>query len=67
MPKIYRDGTVAYIRISELPEDEREPFTNWMQGQTRPWIDDLDPQDTAYPWDYERWINKKKTGLEVWD
>lgn len=44
-------------RIRDLPESEREPFTEWLNGQTRPLIDGLpdDEQDGYYRWDYERW------------
>jgi len=54
-----KDFKVVYIRISELPEEEREPFSKWMAGQTRPVIPELEPQDAVYPWDYENWLNYK--------
>jgi hypothetical protein len=52
-------------RVSELPEDEREPFTNWLVGQTRPMIEGIpmDEQDGYYEHDYRRW----KSGCKIWD
>lgn len=49
-------------KIRDLPEIEREPFTKWLEGQTRPLIEDS-IQDAYFPWDYEDW----KKGFPVWD
>lgn len=51
-------------RIRDLPERERELFTRFLEGQTRPWVTDVPEadQDFYYPWDYQNW--KKPT---FWD
>ena len=41
-------------RVRDLPEHEREPFSKWLAGQTRPMIDDP-IQDGFFGWDYDRW------------
>jgi len=55
----------TFNRIRNLPEDERKPFSEYLAGQTRPWIEELpeDEQDFFYPSDYQRW----KDGLPVRD
>lgn len=60
-----------YLRIRDLPEDERESFAVWLRGQTVP-IDPSLPdtpeeQDCYYSHDYTRWNTKRHTGLELWD
>ena len=53
-------------RVGDLPENERLPFSLWLNGQTRPVGDTSVPQDQGdwyYSWDYERW----KAGLPVID
>ncbi len=57
-PTVYWDKThtVHYMLISELPEEEKEPFCKWMRGQTCPMIEGKEMQDTVYPWDYDRWL-----------
>lgn len=44
-------------RVRDLPKSERKPFTRWLAGQGRPWLDGLalQEQDGYFPWDYERW------------
>lgn len=44
-------------RIRDLPEDEREPFSEWLIGQTCPDIEGapLAEQDGYYRHDYESW------------
>jgi len=44
----YRTDTVQYIRLSDLPQHEREPFGHWLYGRTLPWFEGLDPQDAAF-------------------
>lgn len=63
--KIHREETLKYIRVSELPENERGPLNEWMCGQTRPWIKRLGMkgQDAVYIHDYLNW----KTGGRPWD
>ena len=55
-------------RIKDLPEDEREPFAEWLGGQTRPFIEGLswDEQDGYYSCDYERWKIVVAGGIVVW-
>jgi hypothetical protein len=53
-----KDKSPEYPRIRDLPEEEQEPFSNWMTGQTMPICDTSLPQsewDWYYPWDYETW------------
>lgn len=52
---IHNSGKTDYILISELPEEQREPFDKWMRGQTCPVIEGVDTNDAVYPWDYQRW------------
>ena len=44
-------------RVQHLPKDEQFPFSKWLDGQTRPWIDGIPEiqQDGYFPWDYETW------------
>ena len=55
-------------RIKDLPEDEREPFSQWLGGQTRPFIEGLswDEQDGYYESDYERWKVVLAGGRVLW-
>lgn len=55
---IKNNGSIAYICISELPEEEQERFKKWLlhEGQTQPVIDEEPIEfDCAYAWDYELW------------
>ena len=56
----------GYPRIRDLPEVERNPFDNWLQGQTCP-VEDcslpMEDWDWYYPCDYTRW----KKGLLIID
>lgn len=56
-----------YTRIRNLPENEREPFRKWIDGQTRPLMEnetmDAESQDAYYEHDYQAW----KRGGGVWD
>ena len=62
-----RDG-LNYMRISELPEEEREPFTKALYGQTCPIIDGLEPQDAFYQCDYDKWKRYgDKLPPHLWD
>lgn len=68
--KTHTHNDIEYIRISELPEDEQQPFAKWMCGQTMPLIPDLVPQDAVYPWDYQVWKEQRNRGKKnpiVWD
>lgn len=55
----------TYIRISELPQPDQQPFRAWMAHQTRPLIDDV--QDACYSWDYERWQRVQRGVKVMWD
>ncbi len=56
--------TKHYPRIRNLPQEEQEPFRQWLMGQTRPGPS-LPPEeyDFFYQSDYDRW----KTGLTAAD
>jgi hypothetical protein len=43
------------IVISELPENEQKPFSEWIYNQTVPLVDGKDPNDCAWRWDYDKW------------
>ena len=53
---------MEFPRIKDLPEEEQEPFSKWLRGQTRP-MNEGDPSPAYYQWDYDRW----KAGLPVID
>ena len=53
--QIYHCENTAYIFISDLPADERRDFQKWLIGQTRPFVLEIEPADTAFAADYERW------------
>lgn len=46
---------VTYVRLSNVPENERKPLDLWLTGQARPIIEGLDVQDALFSWDYRRW------------
>lgn len=39
--------------IDDLPEEERDPFSEWLAGQTRP--QNMDGTSGYWPHDYDRW------------
>ncbi len=56
---IKHNGYIAYINIGELPEYHRTEFKEWLHrsGKTQPIIEEeAEPNNCAYPWDYEQWI-----------
>lgn len=56
-------------RVRDLPENERQPFTEWLVGQTMPVVDgapDAD-QDAYYPWDYQSWKRWLEGRRVIWD
>lgn len=55
-----KNEAIPYPRIRNLPEDEREAFSKWLWGQTRPLIEGAEEQDQDfyYEWDYQRWKKK---------
>lgn len=50
-----------FPRIRDLPVSERQTFSTWLIGQTRPWIEGVveEEQDAYFPWDYDRWKEGK--------
>ena len=52
-------------RLSDLPEEEQDAFSQQLYGQTRPLVRDKDgkPMDYFYMCDYLDW----KAGNPVWD
>ena len=65
--QIHSSEDFAYVRISELPENEQEPFRKWLIGQTLPFIPNLEPQDAVFAWDYERWKRANRGELVAFD
>lgn len=55
MPPIYVYQNISYIRLGELPPEERRALEWWLYGQSAPLIQDLEPQDAVYLQDYEQW------------
>lgn len=66
--RVYSCATFRYIRLSELPQHEQEPFGHWLYGRTLPWFEGLDPQDAAFLGDYECWQRELVVGpSNDWD
>jgi hypothetical protein len=55
MPPIYTYQRINYIRLGELPAEERRALEQRLLGQSAPLIPALDPQDAVYAHDYEHW------------
>lgn len=53
--KVCPKTEISYVRISDIPLDEREELEEWLDGQARPTIEGLDTQDALFSWDYKRW------------
>lgn len=49
---------IQFLRISELPAEEREPFVNWLRGQCCPLPDGEEEGNCAYVHDYKRWMQR---------
>ncbi len=47
----------SIIVISELPLDQQEPFSKWVEPKTCPYDDEDITKKYAYRWDYEHWFN----------
>lgn len=58
---------IKFIRISDVPEDDRAAFAQWMGGQTRPWINGIEPMDAVYVHDYQSWLDAKAGKPVLWD
>lgn len=54
---IHYDGELPFVRISELPLEERKPFLAWLLGKGCPWPDGEVSDNCAYVHDYRRWVN----------
>ncbi|WKN46538.1 hypothetical protein [Tunicatimonas pelagia] len=50
-----RSGDTDYVVVSELPDEQRNEFYQWLEGQTSPVVEHEEPKLCAYYWDYERW------------
>lgn len=50
---------VEWPRIRNLPENEQKPFSEWLKGQTTPYLRDEEPenQDGYFAEDYKKWKN----------
>lgn len=53
---IHKIEDIAYVRTSELPEDQRELYRKWISGQTVPVIDGA--PDASYAWDYHTFLTR---------
>jgi len=56
-----KDGT-TYVRISDLPKEQRESLREFMRGGQIPVIKGEVSFGAVYSWDYERW----KSGSHLW-
>ena len=52
-PVVHYHGRVPYVRISDLQEEEREPFKLWLMGHSAPFFEG--EGDCAWPNDYRDW------------
>lgn len=52
---VHHDGSVAYVRMSEIPEPARSAFERRMQGATQPVI--AGELDVVYAWDWLDFIS----------
>lgn len=66
--KTYIHGGVLVVRISEVPEHQRNALDKFIVGQTMPLVEGKSVQDFVYLHDYENFLHKHKTGREMfWD
>lgn len=56
--KFYPFGGLQFLRISELPAEEREPFVSWLRGQCCPLPDGEEEGNCAYVHDYKEWVQR---------
>lgn len=59
-----------FPRLRDLPEEYREPFNEWLRGQTRPILDgeDDEDQDAFYAHDFMTWLECASVGKPyIWD
>lgn len=58
-PVVHYDGKVPFVRISDLPEEERERFETWLMSHSVPF------DGCAWPRDYSEWqVTGKHTTKE---
>lgn len=57
---VYPEGPVyvSFIKKSDIPEELREGFEEWMKGQEYPIIPGH--EDAVYSWDWERYFVVKE-------
>lgn len=59
---------LSFIKESDIPKENREEFTKWMNGQTRPIPETEKKIMCYYPHDYFRWFDMKFKGKTTyWD
>lgn len=51
-------GNLQFLRISELPAEEHEPFVAWLRGRCCPLPDGEVAGNCAYVHDYKRWVQR---------
>lgn len=54
---IHHSDKMPFVRISELPVEERKPFLTWLWGKGCPWPDGEEADNCAYVHDYRWWVN----------
>ena len=57
-----------YVFLDDIPEEYEAEFTDWINGQTTPMIED-GGRMAFYAYDYERWVRWKtgKTNILIFD
>lgn len=65
-----RHKGLFYVVINELPVDQQEPFSKWLEGMTMIVVEEEDikygnPTATPYSWDYELWYDYWIKGEEA--
>lgn len=53
---IHHSDTMPFVRISELPVEERKSFLAWLRGQCCPLPDGEVEGNCAYVHDYKMWL-----------
>jgi len=56
-PQIYQSiNGIDYVRLSEIPEEHKEPFNKFLGTTTRPVIEGLAIQDAIFAIDWELYL-----------
>lgn len=64
---VYRYEDMLLVRISEVPHGARA-LEEFMEHQTRPYVEGQKTQDFIYLHDYDNFMHKMETGREAfWD